>query len=162
MFLYPEIFVLLFFSGTIYAVMYGVTASLSVIFEEVYPYLNQTDIGLCFLAPGGGMLVGSVLSGRFMDAYYRKIRDDLIRQTGNRFGRAYRSQSHQEGPIIPHREGTVTHFAMGCVRLYRLYYRLWLGTRIKSHYCGAPNLAIYQYVLSPHDATWFCVSSQFA
>jgi MFS family permease len=82
MFLYPEIFVLLFFSGTIYAVMYGVTASLSVIFEEVYPYLNQTDIGLCFLAPGGGMLVGSVLSGRFMDAYYRKIRDDLIRQTG--------------------------------------------------------------------------------
>ncbi|KAF8481814.1 MFS general substrate transporter [Russula ochroleuca] len=80
-FLYPEVFVLLLFNGTIYAVMYGVTASLSVIFENVYPYLNQTDIGLCFLAMGGGLLVGSVFSGRFMDAYYRKIRDDLIRQT---------------------------------------------------------------------------------
>jgi len=61
--------------------MYGVTASLSVIFEKVYPHLNQTDVGLCFLAMGGGMLVGSLFSGRFMDAYYRKIRDDLIRQT---------------------------------------------------------------------------------
>ena len=77
---YPEIFVLLFFNGTIYAVMYGVTASLSISFERVYPYLNQTDIGLCFLAMGGGMLVGSLFSGRFMDAYYRKIRDDLIRE----------------------------------------------------------------------------------
>ena len=80
-FTYPEVLVLLLFNSTIYAVMYGVTASLSVIFEKVYPYLNQTDIGLCFLATGGGMLVGSLFSGRFMDAYYRKIRDDLIRET---------------------------------------------------------------------------------
>jgi hypothetical protein len=28
----------------------GVTASLSIIFEDTYPYLTQTDIGLCFLA----------------------------------------------------------------------------------------------------------------
>ncbi|KAH9996022.1 major facilitator superfamily domain-containing protein [Russula vinacea] len=59
MFIYPEVYVLLFFNGTIYAVMYGVTARLSVSFERVYPYLSQTDIGLCFLAMGGGLLVGS-------------------------------------------------------------------------------------------------------
>jgi hypothetical protein len=81
MFTYPEIFVLLIFNGTIYAVMYGVTASLSVIFEEVYPYLNQTEIGLCFIPMGLGMFVCSLLSGRVLDSYYRKIRDDLIRQT---------------------------------------------------------------------------------
>ncbi len=81
MFAYPEIFVLLIFNGTLYAVMYGVTASLSVIFEKVYPYLNQTEIGLCFIPMGLGMLVGSLLSGRAIDSYYRKIRDDLIRQT---------------------------------------------------------------------------------
>ena len=81
MFTYPDVLILLFFNGTIYAVMYGVTASLSVIFERVYPYLSQTDIGLCFLASGGGMLVGSLVSGKFMDSYYRKIRDDLIRQS---------------------------------------------------------------------------------
>jgi hypothetical protein len=81
MFAYPEIIILLIFNGTLYAVMYGVTASLSVIFEKVYPYLNQTVIGLCFLATGLGMLVGSLLSGRVLDSSYRKIRDDLIHQS---------------------------------------------------------------------------------
>ena len=81
MFTYPEVLVLLLFNSTIYAVMYGVTASLSVIFGKVYPYLDHTDIGLCFLATGGGMLAGSLFVGRFMDAYYRKIRDNLIRET---------------------------------------------------------------------------------
>jgi MFS family permease len=81
MFAYPEIFVLFIFNGTLYAVMYGVIASLSVIFEKVFPYLNQTEIGLCFTPMGLGMFVGSLLSGRAMDSYYRKIRDDLIRQT---------------------------------------------------------------------------------
>jgi hypothetical protein len=61
--------------------MYGVIASLSVIFEKVYPYLNQTEIGLCFIPTGLGMFVGSLLSGRAMDSYYRKTRDELIRQT---------------------------------------------------------------------------------
>jgi hypothetical protein len=81
MFAYPEIFVLLIFNGTIYAVMYSITASLAVIFEKVYPYLNQTEIGLCFIPMGLGMFVCSLLSGRVLDSYYRKIRDDLIRQT---------------------------------------------------------------------------------
>ena len=81
MFAYPEIFVLLIFNGTLYAVTYGVTASLSISFEKVYPYLNEMEIGLCFIPMGLGSLVGSLLSGRSMDSYYRKIRDDVIRQT---------------------------------------------------------------------------------
>jgi hypothetical protein len=81
MFAYPEIFVVLIFNGTLYAVMYGVTASLTIIFEKVYPYLNEAEIGLCFIPMGLGLLVGSLFSGRAMDSYYRKIKDDLIRQT---------------------------------------------------------------------------------
>ena len=80
MLLYPDVLVLLIFNGTYYAVMYGVTASLSVIFEDVYPNLTQTDIGLCFIALGGGLLIGSWLSGKLTNSYYRKVRDDLIHQ----------------------------------------------------------------------------------
>jgi hypothetical protein len=80
MFAYPDVFVLLIFNGTYYAVMYGVTASLSVVFEDVYPYLTEADVGLCFLAIGGGMLIGTWLSGKLTDSYYRKIRDDFTRQ----------------------------------------------------------------------------------
>ncbi|KAI9454143.1 MFS general substrate transporter [Lactarius psammicola] len=74
MFTYPDVFILLLFNGTFYAVFYGVTASLSTSFEEIYPYLTQTDIGLCFLAIGGGMFVGTTLTGKLMDAHYRKIK----------------------------------------------------------------------------------------
>ena len=62
----------------------------------------------------------------------------------HRFEKAYRSQSLREGPIIPHREGAVTDVAVGCVRLYRLCYRLRLGTAIEGDHCGAPDFAIYE------------------
>jgi len=101
MFAYPEIFVLLIFNGTLYAVMYGVTASLSVIFEKVYPYLNQTEIGLCFIPMGLGMLVGSLLSGRAMDSYYRKIRDDLIRQTRADSEKHINPEAIEKDPSFP-------------------------------------------------------------
>ena len=77
MLVYPDVLVLLTFNSTYYAVMYGVTASLSVIFEDIYPNLTQTDVGLCFIGLGGGMLIGSWLSGKLIDSYYRNVRDDL-------------------------------------------------------------------------------------
>jgi len=101
MFAYPEIFVLLIFNGTLYAVMYGVTASLSVIFEKVYPYLNQTEIGLCFIPMGLGMLVGSILSGRAMNSYYRKIRDDLIRQAQTDSEKHVNPEAIEKDPSFP-------------------------------------------------------------
>ena len=107
MFIYPEIFVLLIFSGALYdAVMYGVTASLSVIFKKVYPSLNETEIGLCFIPMGLGVLVGSLLSGRALDSQYRKTRDDesgkpeLIRRSTSmpkRLRRAHHSRSRRRG-----------------------------------------------------------------
>ena len=101
MFAYPEIFVVLIFNGTLYAVMYGVTASLSVIFEKVYPYLNQTEIGLCFIPMGLGMLFGSLLSGRAMDSYYRKIRDDLIRQARTDSEKHVDPEAIEKDPSFP-------------------------------------------------------------
>ena len=101
MFAYPEVVVLLIFNGTLYAVMYGVTASLSVIFEKVYPYLNQTEIGLCFIPMGVGMLVGSLFSGRAMNSYYRKTRDDLIRQTRTDSEKHIDPEAIEKDPSFP-------------------------------------------------------------
>ncbi|ODQ53777.1 MFS general substrate transporter [Saitoella complicata NRRL Y-17804] len=47
-----------------------VTASTSVIFEDKYG-LNETEVGLTFLANGTGCLVGSILQGRILDWDYR-------------------------------------------------------------------------------------------
>jgi hypothetical protein len=147
MFAYPEIFVVLIFNGTLYAVMYGVTASLSVIFEKVYPYLSQTGIGLCFIPIGLGMLVGSLFSGRAMDSYYRKIRDDLIRQA-QADSKDVDPEATEKDASFPIEKARLQIlpwvFAVGFICLHHLCYQLWLGTPVEGQYWGSPNLAIYQ------------------
>ena len=101
MFLYPDVFILLILNGTYYAVISGVTASLSVIFEDVYPYLTQTDVGLCFMAQGGGLLIGSWLSGKLTDSYYRKVRDDLIRQARSSTEKDIDAKAIEKDPKFP-------------------------------------------------------------
>ncbi|KAI0697552.1 MFS general substrate transporter [Cytidiella melzeri] len=82
-FLYPDITLLLIFNATPYCVMYGVTASISTLFSEIYPFLSQTDIGLCFLAIGGGMTLGSVTGGKILDKDYQRIKRNLEEKARN-------------------------------------------------------------------------------
>ena len=101
MFAYPEVFVLLLFNGTCYAVMYGVTASLSVIFSRIYPYLTQTDLGLCFLPIGGGMFIGTSVSGKLLDAWYRRIRDSLIHEARTKSEKDVDPKALEKDPSFP-------------------------------------------------------------
>jgi len=101
MFVYPDVCVLLLFNGTCYAVMYGVTASLSVIFAKIYPYLTQTDLGLCFLPIGGGMFIGTSISGKLLDAWYRRIRDRLIHEARTRSEKDVDPKALEKDPSFP-------------------------------------------------------------
>ncbi|KAJ6594680.1 MFS general substrate transporter [Mycena capillaripes] len=74
----PDIVILLFFNGLICAVFYGVNASISTIFHQTYPSLSQTQIGLCFLAIGGGMLIGSATSGKILDWDYQRVKKSVL------------------------------------------------------------------------------------
>lgn len=75
-----DIIVLLVLNAIVCAVFYGFTATISTLFEATYPFLNETTIGLCFLAIGGGMVIGSVVNGRFLDWEYRRIVKDRQRR----------------------------------------------------------------------------------
>ena len=79
-FLNLDILIVLIYTGVIYAVFYAVTTTISILFEQNYPFLNETDIGLCFLAIGGGMVVGSIASGRTLDWYYAVVKSRLERK----------------------------------------------------------------------------------
>jgi MFS family permease len=70
----------LFYNGILYSVFYGVTATISVLFQKSYPFLSETDIGLCYLAIGSGMVFGSLFSGRFLDRDYQAIKKEMIRK----------------------------------------------------------------------------------
>ncbi|KAJ7889957.1 MFS general substrate transporter [Mycena olivaceomarginata] len=78
--LHVDILLLLLINGIVYSVFYGVTASISTVFHDAYPQLNETELGLCFLTVGGGMLAGSLFCGKLLDWDYRKLRRTLQAQ----------------------------------------------------------------------------------
>lgn len=77
LFLNPDVDVLLMISALTCAVFYAVLATISSLFVTVYPFLSETTIGLCFLAMGGGMAVGSSVIGRILDLEYRRLRKKI-------------------------------------------------------------------------------------
>lgn len=74
-FTYPDVVTLLVFNALVYAVFYGVLTPLSYVFQRRYPYLSQTSIGLCFLAIGGGMVIGTAVTGKILDYQYRRMKN---------------------------------------------------------------------------------------
>lgn len=88
LFLHPDILLLLTFNAILYSVWYAVTATISTLFQATYPYLNETDIGLCFLAIGGGLAIGNTVTGRILDADYQSAKHNSteLLQTTQRGG----------------------------------------------------------------------------
>ncbi|OCH87253.1 MFS general substrate transporter, partial [Obba rivulosa] len=86
LFLYPDVSLLLLCQAIPYAVFYAVTASISTTFQTVYPWLSETETGLCFLSIGGGMLMGGVVTGRLLDHDYKQIKQNLRDRAQNEIG----------------------------------------------------------------------------
>ena len=77
---YPDVFTLLVFNGIVYAIFYAVLTPMSSSFARAYPYLSETEIGLCFLATGGGMIIATTVSGKLLDFQYKRARTALERR----------------------------------------------------------------------------------
>lgn len=61
---------------------------MSTLFQDAYAFLSEIDLGLIFLASGGGMIVGSISTGKVLDRDYQMIKKQLI---------DVRSRDHPEG-----------------------------------------------------------------
>jgi hypothetical protein len=83
LFMYPDVTITLIFTGIVYAVNYTITATISLSFADAYPYLTETDLGLCYLSTGGGMIVGSTLTGQLLDHEYHVVKDNIMREHQN-------------------------------------------------------------------------------
>ncbi|KAI1752250.1 major facilitator superfamily domain-containing protein [Xylaria castorea] len=62
---------ILWLCATPYAVWYCIQASIPLIYGPGYGF-NDLEVGLSFLAGGGGVIVGGVIAGRLMDWSFRK------------------------------------------------------------------------------------------
>jgi hypothetical protein len=74
-----DIVLLLLINAIICAVFYGIIASISTLFNRTYG-LNESKIGLCFLAIGGGMAIGSSISGKSLDKWYEAEKKRFMEQ----------------------------------------------------------------------------------
>ncbi|KAJ3744627.1 MFS general substrate transporter [Lentinula detonsa] len=78
-----DIVMLLLFNGIVYSVFYAVTASISSLFAEIYPFLNDTTIGLCYLAIGLGTAVGSAGTGKVLDWDFQRAKKAYVQTHGS-------------------------------------------------------------------------------
>ncbi|KAI6136303.1 MFS general substrate transporter [Pisolithus sp. B1] len=101
---------LLLFNAVQNAVFYAIIATISTIFQSTYPYLNETEIGLCFLASGFGTITGGLVIGKIMDRNYRLLKEKLVREHGIATSRpeSHEAITHEENfPIEKARLKTI-------------------------------------------------------
>ncbi|KAK8123809.1 hypothetical protein PG999_003727 [Apiospora kogelbergensis] len=69
---HKDAFTVLYLAASPYASWYAVTTSIPLIYRDVYGY-KELVVGLCYLAGGGGILVGGLIAGRLMDWNYKHV-----------------------------------------------------------------------------------------
>lgn len=74
--LHPDVFLLLWCNACSYAAFYCVLTAASSLFKSRYD-LNEIEIGLTYLANGGGCLVGSFAIGRVLDYDFRRLKKTM-------------------------------------------------------------------------------------
>ena len=74
LFLQLDIVLLLAINAIAIGVFYGINTSTSSLFLEAYPFLDESKVGLCYLAIGGGMIMASFIMGRVLDWEYETFR----------------------------------------------------------------------------------------
>lgn len=96
----PDIILLLIANALICALFYGVLASISTLFNQTYG-LDATKIGLCFLAMGGGMAIGSSINGKLLDKQYELEKKRFIEQVSKDSERQIDPKSLTQLPEFP-------------------------------------------------------------
>ena len=74
LFLQPDILLILALNAIVNAVYFSINTSISSLFSEAYHFINETEIGFCYLAMGGGMFTATSVMGRVLDWEYQTFR----------------------------------------------------------------------------------------
>lgn len=74
LFLEADLRVLLITTAIPYAVFSTIAASLAPLFEDTFPSLSESEIGLCYLGIGTGGIIGTISVGKLLDIQYQFVK----------------------------------------------------------------------------------------
>lgn len=77
-----DIFALLLWGAFVYTIWSMVTSSTTTALLHGFPYLNQWQLGLCFLPNGLGCVAGSLCTGRLLDRSFRRVETQYKEEHG--------------------------------------------------------------------------------
>ena len=116
--IYLDVLVLLLFNAIQYAMFYAFITPLSTLSKSTYPHLNETEIGLCYLAPGSATICGGYIHGKILDRDYRFLTEKLVQEREALTGASARSDditSEENFPIEKVRMKRVPIQLFACV-----------------------------------------------
>ncbi|KAH9944252.1 MFS general substrate transporter [Epithele typhae] len=150
LFLCPDVTLILLFNALVYAEFYAVIATISVLFQEVYPYLNETETGLCFLPIGIAMLLGGIVNGKISDREYQRIKRQMIGKI----------EADPESTLKPEDVTKEEHFPIERARLRLMPFLLGIfsvacigyGWALQAHVSLAGSLVL-QFIIG-----WTCIA----
>lgn len=73
---YKDAFTVLYLTASSYGAWYTVAASVSLVYSQVYGF-NDLAVGCCYLAGGAGIITGSFVARRLIDANYRHTAQEV-------------------------------------------------------------------------------------
>ncbi|EIW79693.1 MFS general substrate transporter [Coniophora puteana RWD-64-598 SS2] len=82
LFTYPDVLNLLVLVGLFYASFSATLATISTLFNEVYPWLTETELGLVYLGTGGGLMLGSIFIGKMLNKDYQRFKAVFDKKSG--------------------------------------------------------------------------------
>lgn len=91
-----DILVGLFYASVSFAIQYSISGTLANAYKVHYPFLNSANVGLCYLANGGGLILGAIINGRLLDFDYRRARDKFTRSSQDK---AMNGHMHDTFPL---------------------------------------------------------------
>ena len=68
----PDVFIALLFNALHYCIYYCYLTSMPSLLSSIYG-LNELEVGLCFLVPGVGSVLGSFCEGRILDHDFKSV-----------------------------------------------------------------------------------------
>lgn len=87
---------ILFSTAVVYSTYYAVSATISDLFSEHYPFLSETEIGLCFLSIGAGGASATILQGKVLDWQFRLVKKQWERKKEAERGSASEDMEKQD------------------------------------------------------------------